>query len=114
MTEQQLQGQTIAFLATRGVEQVELTSPWEAVKAAGGQPVLVSPESDSITAMNGDWDTTVPARRLPWAARRTTHERVLEPRSIYLMRGVVRREFEHSIPPVETLRYSITFRTLRK
>ncbi|HEY4616270.1 MAG TPA: DJ-1/PfpI family protein, partial [Citricoccus sp.] len=56
MTEQQLQGQTIAFLATRGVEQVELTSPWEAVKAAGAQPVLVSPESDSITAMNGDWE----------------------------------------------------------
>jgi protease I len=56
VTEQQLQGQTIAFLATRGVEQVELTSPWEAVKAAGGQPVLVSPESGSITAMNGDWE----------------------------------------------------------
>jgi hypothetical protein len=29
------------------------------------------------------------------------------------MRGVVRREYEHSIPPVEDLRYSITFRTLR-
>jgi hypothetical protein len=29
------------------------------------------------------------------------------------MRGVVRRDFEHSIPPVEMLRYSITFRTMR-
>ncbi len=37
-----------------------------------------------------------------------------EPRSIYLMRGPSRWEWEHSIPPVETLRYSITFRSLRK
>ena len=37
----------------------------------------------------------------------------LQPRSIYLLRGVVRREWEHSIPPVKTLRYSITFRSLR-
>jgi alkylated DNA repair protein (DNA oxidative demethylase) len=35
-----------------------------------------------------------------------------EPRSIYLLRGPSRREWEHSLAPVETLRYSITFRTL--
>jgi alkylated DNA repair dioxygenase AlkB len=46
-------------------------------------------------------------------ARKTTHELELAPRSVYLMRGVVRREFEHSIPPVGMLRYSITFRTMR-
>ncbi len=38
---------------------------------------------------------------------------MLEPRSIYLLRGTVRTEWEHSIPPVDTLRYSITFRSLR-
>lgn len=38
---------------------------------------------------------------------------VLAPRSAYLMRGDVRHEWEHSIPPVEELRYSVTFRTLR-
>jgi alkylated DNA repair dioxygenase AlkB len=37
-----------------------------------------------------------------------------EPRSIYLMRGPSRWDWEHSIPPVETLRYSITFRSLRQ
>jgi protease I len=38
-----LQGRTIAFLvANEGVEQAELTSPWEAVQSAGGQPVLVA------------------------------------------------------------------------
>lgn len=51
-----LNGHTIAFVATNGVEQVELTSPWEAVKNAGATPVLVSPENQSITAMQGDWE----------------------------------------------------------
>jgi len=36
-----------------------------------------------------------------------------EPRSIYLMSGPARTDFEHSIPAVASLRYSITFRTLR-
>jgi alkylated DNA repair dioxygenase AlkB len=37
----------------------------------------------------------------------------VEPRSVYLLRGAARTEWEHSIPAVETLRYSITFRSLR-
>jgi alkylated DNA repair dioxygenase AlkB len=37
---------------------------------------------------------------------------VAEPRSIYLLRGPSRTIWEHSLTPVETLRYSITFRTL--
>lgn len=37
----------------------------------------------------------------------------LAPRSAYILRGEVREEWEHSIPPVPELRYSITFRTLR-
>jgi alkylated DNA repair dioxygenase AlkB len=36
----------------------------------------------------------------------------LEPRSAYLLDGPVRTEWEHSIPPVESLRYSITFRNV--
>jgi alkylated DNA repair dioxygenase AlkB len=39
---------------------------------------------------------------------------VLEPRSVYLMRGPARWQYEHSIPPVDELRYSLTFRTLRQ
>lgn len=34
------------------------------------------------------------------------------PRSAYLMRGPSRTDWEHSIPPVEALRYSVTFRSL--
>ena len=35
-----------------------------------------------------------------------------EPRSIYMMTGASRQIWEHSIPAVETPRYSITFRTM--
>jgi alkylated DNA repair dioxygenase AlkB len=37
-----------------------------------------------------------------------------EPRSAYLLRGASRTEWEHSIPPVAELRYSITFRNFRE
>ena len=36
----------------------------------------------------------------------------LKPRSIYILDGEARTEWEHSIPPLNDLRYSITFRTL--
>src|SRR5205085_10627918 len=36
-----------------------------------------------------------------------------EPRSVYILSGRARTEWEHSIPPVDSLRYSITFRNLR-
>lgn len=37
----------------------------------------------------------------------------LEPRSAYILRGPARWNFQHSIPAVKSLRYSITFRTWR-
>ena len=45
--------------------------------------------------------------------RRTTHELTLEPRSAYLISGEARAAFEHHIPAVDRLRYSVTFRSLR-
>ena len=39
---------------------------------------------------------------------------ILQPRSAYALRGPVREDWEHSIPPAEALRYSVTFRTLRE
>ena len=50
----ELQGKKIAFLATDGVEQVELAKPWEAVKDAGGRPELISIKSGQIQSMNFD------------------------------------------------------------
>ena len=47
-----LDGKTIAFLATEGVEQVELTEPWQAVEEAGGTAELVSIKDGEIQAVN--------------------------------------------------------------
>ena len=38
----------------------------------------------------------------------------LEPRSGYVLAGKARTAWQHSIPPTKELRYSITFRTLRR
>ncbi|MBV8685528.1 MAG: alpha-ketoglutarate-dependent dioxygenase AlkB [Alphaproteobacteria bacterium] len=38
---------------------------------------------------------------------------IAAPRSAYLLRGEARTQWEHSIAPMERLRYSITLRTLR-
>ena len=43
-----LDGKKVAFLATDGVEQVELTEPWKAVEDEGGSPELISLESGEI------------------------------------------------------------------
>ena len=50
----ELQNKRIAFIATDGVEQVELSEPWDAVKAAGGQPELISVKIGSIQGVNHD------------------------------------------------------------
>ncbi|HET6563231.1 MAG TPA: type 1 glutamine amidotransferase domain-containing protein [Marmoricola sp.] len=48
-----LSGRKVAFLvAAEGVEQVELTEPWQAVEKAGGEPVLVSPEQGKVQAFD--------------------------------------------------------------
>jgi len=50
----QLKGRKVAFLATDGVEQIELTAPWNVLKQAGADVVLVSDKPGEIQAMNHD------------------------------------------------------------
>jgi protease I len=50
---QRLQDKRVAFLATDGVEQVELTEPWKAVEKEGGTPELISIESGEIQGFDG-------------------------------------------------------------
>ena len=60
---------------------------------------LLSPCDFRLRRKNGDsWD------------RQTF---VVEPRSVYLLSGPARSDWEHSIPPLSKHRYSITLRTLR-
>jgi alkylated DNA repair dioxygenase AlkB len=56
-------------------------------------------------------------RRKTAAKPRPAWERLsltLAPRSAYLLYGAARSDWEHSIPEVESLRYSVTFRNLRE
>jgi protease I len=49
----ELTGTRVAFLtANEGVEQVELTAPWQAVKDAGGTPELIAPQAGEVRAFN--------------------------------------------------------------
>jgi protease I len=49
----ELQGRRIAFMtANEGIEQVELTEPWQAVKDAGGTPELLCPHDGKAQAFN--------------------------------------------------------------
>jgi protease I len=48
-----LTGKRVAFLvANEGVEQVELTEPWQAVEQAGGTPELLAPKAEPVQAFD--------------------------------------------------------------
>lgn len=49
---QLLEGKTVAVLAADGVEQVEMTKPMEALREAGAQALLVSPNPGMIQGFN--------------------------------------------------------------
>jgi protease I len=49
----ELEGLRVAFMAANeGIEQIELTEPWQAVKDAGGTPELLAPEPGEAQAFN--------------------------------------------------------------
>ena len=48
------------------------------------------------------------------AERRLVHELRLAPRSAYVLAGASRWSWQHSIPAMAALRYSVTFRTLAR
>ncbi|KQV13390.1 glutamine amidotransferase [Kitasatospora sp. Root187] len=101
-----LRNKTIAFLvAPEGAEQVELTSPWEAVKAAGGAPRLVSTKAGKVRAFHhltpgdsfpvdavvadvsaADFDALV----LPGGVANPDHLR-MDPRAVDFVRGFFSR-----------------------
>ena len=50
-----LNGKRIAVLIDNtGVEQVELTTPWQALGGAGAQMTLVAPKAGTVQAFNND------------------------------------------------------------
>ncbi len=49
-----LKGKKVAILTEDGFEEIELTSPLEALKDAGAEVLIVSPKSDKVKAKSGD------------------------------------------------------------
>ncbi|MEU9097828.1 type 1 glutamine amidotransferase domain-containing protein [Streptomyces sp. NPDC048361] len=71
----------VAFLvATEGIEQVELTEPWNAVKDAGHTPELVSTDSGHVQAFNHlDKADTFPVDRTVSQARPDDYDALVLP-----------------------------------
>jgi len=74
------------------------------------------PEFEVIIGLSLGAPARMRFRRYPH--RPGTRERALvldlAPRSIYALTGAARWEWQHAISPTKALRYSITFRTLRR
>lgn len=76
----ELTGKTVAFLATEGVEQVELTGPWEALGDAGATLHLVSPDDGEVQAFNHlDKGDTFPVDRPVAEANPGTYDALVLP-----------------------------------
>lgn len=77
---------------------------WHRDKPAYGTVVGLSLQSRATMRFR-------PLRAGSQGASRDVFSLLLEPRSAYIMRGPIRWEWQHSMPPVKALRYSVTFRT---
>jgi alkylated DNA repair dioxygenase AlkB len=77
---------------------------WHRDKPAYGIVVGVSLQASAIMRFR-----PMPGRRSDGIRPAVVLE--LEPRSAYIMRGPIRWDWQHSMPPVKALRYSVTFRT---
>lgn len=100
---------TLGALAPEALQQVLVTeySPgagigWHRDKPVYGQVVGISLLAPCVFRFRRPTRDT-------WARINLT----AAPRSGYLLSGPARSLWEHSIPPVSALRYSVTFRTLR-
>lgn len=77
----ELQGKRIAFVvANEGVEQVELTEPWEAVKSAGAEIELLAPDSGEVQAFNHlDKGDTFPVDKVVSKADAADYDKLVLP-----------------------------------
>lgn len=73
------------------------------------------PEFETIAGVSLLAACRMRLRPYPWEPARRKDIVVLDlaPRSAYILRGDARWRWQHSVPPVKTLRYSITLRTIR-
>ena len=77
----ELEGKRIAFLvAQEGIEEVELTGPWKAVRDAGGSPELIAPEGGEVQAFEHlDKSSTYPVDKSLEEARASDYDGLVLP-----------------------------------
>jgi protease I len=77
----ELSGKRVAFLvAQEGIEQVELTEPWQAIERAGGSPELIAPEAGEVQAFKHlDHGDRFPVDRTLEEARPADYDAVVLP-----------------------------------
>ncbi len=90
----ELQGLRVAFLTSNeGVEQAELTAPWQAVKDAGGTPELLAPEPGQVQCFNHlDKGDAFPVDRTLGDADHTEYDALVVPG------GVANGDFLRTVP----------------
>lgn len=107
-----LTGKTIAVLATDGFEQVELTKPVEALKAAGATVEIVSPKTGEIQGFkHHDKGETVPVDRELGHADAASYDGlvlpggVINPDALRLEEGAIRfiRAFHEAGKPIAAI-----------
>lgn len=75
-----LNGKTIAILATDGVEQMELTGPRDALESAGAKTELISPKPDRIKAWKSkEWGESLKVEKTVDEARPQDYDALLLP-----------------------------------
>jgi len=74
------------------------------------------PDFEDIVGVSLQGDAVMQLRPYPPASASApaSLQLLIEPRSIYMLRGEARWAWQHSIAPTEVLRYSITMRTRRR
>ncbi|MGH9124789.1 MAG: type 1 glutamine amidotransferase domain-containing protein [Acidimicrobiales bacterium] len=77
----ELQGLRVAFVvANEGVEQAELTAPWQAIEDSGSRPELVATKPGQVRAMKHlDWADTFSVDRTTDGARAEEFDAVVLP-----------------------------------
>jgi alkylated DNA repair dioxygenase AlkB len=108
-----LRGRAAVFagLAPAALEQVLVTEyqPGAAIGWHKDKAVF-----DEVVGISFGAACTMRFRRPVEVGRWDRRSVTLQPGSAYLIGGEARTVWEHSIPPVEQLRYSVTFRSMRR
>ncbi len=110
----ELQNRIAAWVGLRSSEFVQvLVSEYQPGVPLGWHRDV--PDFETIVGLSLASTARLRFRPYPWRPelRKRVFALDVEPRSIYALRGEARWGWQHSVPPVPQLRYSITFRTGR-